>query len=204
LASAGYTETDNAGQHHLYIESLTTKQRIQRLLPLIVKEMATSILGNRSIPKPLFIFPFTFRLRPPPSFYPSSSLISAFYSFYHYSMPRPPYPLALFSLFPYRNNERAKRAVAHPDNIYYVSMSPDSIEALNVGFHIRGKSSTTLAILGRGIKADIYLEGSSIIKVQYSFEIDLDTGIIIFFDRSYGYTTQVSGENAKPFEYKRI
>jgi hypothetical protein len=29
---------------------------------------------------------------------------------------------------------------------------------IDVGFHIRGKSSTTLATLGRGVEADIYVE----------------------------------------------
>jgi hypothetical protein len=80
-------------------------------------------------------------------------------------MPRSPYPLALFSLFPYCDNEQAKRAVAYPDNIHYVLTLPDSVEALNVGFHIRGKLCTTLATLGRGVKANIYLERSSIAKV---------------------------------------
>jgi hypothetical protein len=106
-------------------------------------------------------------------------------------MPRPPHPLALFSLRPHRGNERAKRAVAHPDNIRHVSTLSDGVEALDVGFHIHGKSSTTLATLGRGIEADIYVEGSNIAKVQCSFEIDLDTGVVMFFDRSHGCTTQV-------------
>ena len=80
-------------------------------------------------------------------------------------MPRPPYPLALFSLYPHQENERAKYAVSYPDNIYYVLIFSNSKEALDVSFHIRGKSSITLITLGRGIKADIYVEGSSIVKV---------------------------------------
>jgi hypothetical protein len=119
-------------------------------------------------------------------------------------MPRPPHPLALFSLFPYDGNERAKSAVAHPDNIHHASTSPDGVEALDVGFHIRGKSSTTLATLGRGVEADIYVEGSGIAKVQCSFEMDLHTGVVMFYDRSHGCTTQVFGENATPFEYGRV
>ena len=119
-------------------------------------------------------------------------------------MPRPPHPLALFSLVPVRGNERAKRAAAHPDNIRHVSTLPDGVEALDVGFHIRGKSSTTLATLGRGVEADIYVEGSSIAKVQCSFEIDLDTSAVMFFDRLHSCTTQVSSENATLFEHERI
>ncbi len=80
-------------------------------------------------------------------------------------MPRPPHPLALFSLRPYRGNERAKRAIAHPENSHHVSTLLNGVEALDIGFQIRGKLSTTLATLGRGIEADIYIEGPSIAKV---------------------------------------
>jgi hypothetical protein len=90
---------------------------------------------------------------------------SIFAYFRYYSMPCPSYPLTLFSLIPVYGNERATRSVAYLDNIRYVLILSNSIEALDVGFHIRGKLSTTLVILGRGIKADIYIEGSSIIKV---------------------------------------
>jgi hypothetical protein len=60
------------------------------------------------------------------SFYLSSSLILVFLLI-SYSIPRPPYPLTLFSLRPYYRNERAKRAVTHPDNIYYVLILSNSI-----------------------------------------------------------------------------
>lgn len=119
-------------------------------------------------------------------------------------MSRPPHPLAFFSLRLHRGNERAKRAVAHTDNFHHVSTLSNGVQALDVGFQIRGKSSTTLASLGRGVEADIYVEGSSIAKAQCSFEIDSDTGVIMFFDRSHGCTTQVSGENAMQFEHERI
>jgi hypothetical protein len=119
-------------------------------------------------------------------------------------MPRPcPHPLALFSLVPDPENERAKRAVAHSDNSHNVSTLSDGTLALDVGFHIRGKSSTTLATLGRGVDADIYVEGSSIAKIQCSFEIDLDTGVVMLYDRSFANSTQVSGENATPFKRER-
>lgn len=73
--------------------------------------------------------------------------------------------LALFSLFPYRENERVTCAVSYPDNIRHVLTLSDSIKTLNVGFHIRGKSSITLVILERGVKADIYVKRSSIAKI---------------------------------------
>ena len=118
--------------------------------------------------------------------------------------PRPPHPLALFSLAPEPGSERAKRAIAHPDNIHNVSSLYNGVEVLDVGFHIRGKSSTTLATLGRGVDADIYMEGCNIAKIQCSFEIDLETGVVMLYDRSFAQSTQVFGENATPFEHTRI
>jgi hypothetical protein len=92
-------------------------------------------------------------------------------------MPRPqPHPLALFSLKPL--NPRAKDVVAHPCNSHLVStVGDDGALALDIGFHIRSKSCNTLATLGRG-ETDIFVEGSSIAKVQCSFEIDLDTNVV--------------------------
>ncbi|KAF2176607.1 kinase-like protein [Zopfia rhizophila CBS 207.26] len=115
-------------------------------------------------------------------------------------MPRlQPHPLALFSLKPY--NERAKAVVAHPINDHFISTLDDGTLALDIG-HIRSKSGDTLALLGRG-DTDIFVEGSSIAKVQCSFEIDLHTDVIMLYDRSHGQTTQIYGENATPFEYGR-
>ena len=119
-------------------------------------------------------------------------------------MPRPcPHPLALFSLVPDDENKRAKDVVSHPNNSNLVSTLSNGKLALDVGFHIHGKSSKTLATLGRGINTDIYVEGSSIAKIQCSFEIDLDTGVVMLYNRSFANSTQVSGENAKPFERER-
>jgi hypothetical protein len=84
-------------------------------------------------------------------------------------MPRPqPHPLALFSLIP--QNARAKDVVAHPCNSHLASTLRDGTLALDIGFNIRSQSCNTLATLGRN--GDIILEGSSIAKVQSSFEID--------------------------------
>jgi len=103
----------------------------------------------------------------------SSSIFPHFsISPYHRSsMPRPrprphPHPLALFSLVPLPENERAERVVSHPSNSHHVSTLFDGTLALDVGFHIRGKSSKTLATLGRGVDVDIYVEGFSIARVQ--------------------------------------
>lgn len=119
-------------------------------------------------------------------------------------MARPcPHPLALFSLRPCEGNERAERLVSHPNNDHNVSTLSNGALALDVGFHLRGKSSKTLATLGRGVDADIYVEGSGISRIQCSFEIDLDTGVVMLYDRSFANSTQVFGENATPFERER-
>ena len=117
-------------------------------------------------------------------------------------MPRPQrHPLALFSLKPH--NPRAHDAVAHPSNIYLHSTLPDGALALDVGFNIRSQSRNTLATLGRN-DTDIIVEGSSIGRVQCSFEIDLDSRVVMLYDRSNGQTTQVFGDNATPFEHGRL
>ncbi|KAH8669292.1 kinase-like domain-containing protein [Ilyonectria robusta] len=117
-------------------------------------------------------------------------------------MPRPePHPLALFSLVPL--NERANAVLAHQSNQHLVSWLKDGTLALDVG-HIRPMSggNVTLATLGRN--GDVIVEGSSIAKIQCSFEIEIDTKVIMFYDRSHAQTSQVFGDNATPFEYGRL
>jgi hypothetical protein len=119
-------------------------------------------------------------------------------------MPRPePHPLALFSLKPH--NPRAHDVVAHPSNVYLRSTLPNAngALALDVGFNICSQSRNTLATLGRN-DTDIIVEGSSIGRVQCSFEIDLDSRVVMLYDRSNAQTTQVSGDNATPFEHGRL
>lgn len=117
-------------------------------------------------------------------------------------MSRPhPHPLAWFALIPV--NDRAKSVLDNPENRPFVSKSSDGTLVLDVG-HIRSKSgNTTLTTLGRG-DADIFIEGSSIVKIQCSFEINPTTNVVLFYDRSYGQTTQVFGKNSTPFENGRI
>ncbi|PVH72172.1 hypothetical protein DL98DRAFT_596263 [Cadophora sp. DSE1049] len=117
--------------------------------------------------------------------------------------PSKPHLLALFS--PKPHNPRARDVVAHPCNIYLHSTLPDAngALALGVGFNIRSQSRNTLATLGRN-DTDIIVEGSSIGRVQCSFEIDLDSRVVMLYDRSNAQTTQVSRDNATPFEYGRL
>lgn len=120
-------------------------------------------------------------------------------------MPRPtpqPHPRALFSLVPL--NERAKAVVAHPHNAELVSyLKGSNTPALDIG-HKMSENSTTLATLGR--IGDITVEGSAISRIQCAFELNLDTRVVIFYDRSYGRTSQVFSSNAFPafpFEHDR-
>ena len=107
-----------------------------------------------------------------------------------------PHPHVLFSLVP--RNERAVAVVAHPINSDFASTT-DGTLALDIG-HVRSRSGDSiLATLGRG-DADIFVEGSSIAKIQCSFEIDLNTNVVMFYDLSHSQTSQVFGDDATPFE----
>ncbi|CAG8886341.1 unnamed protein product [Penicillium egyptiacum] len=111
--------------------------------------------------------------------------------------------LALFSLKPL--NEQAKEVVNDRYNRHLTSSLPDGTLVLDIGFQIRSKSNQnrTLATLGRG-DADIFVDGITIAKIQCSFEIEPATNVIMLYDRSHGQTTQVFGDDAKPFEPGRV
>lgn len=74
-----------------------------------------------------------------------------------------PHPLALFCLKP--KNERARLVLARQENEAFVSKRSNGTLVLDIG-HIRSKAGkNTLATLGRGDAADLYVEGSSIAKI---------------------------------------
>lgn len=110
---------------------------------------------------------------------------------------------ALFSLIPL--NRKAEEAVEDGNNNHLVSISSKSnVPSFDIGFHINSQSSfNTLTTLGRD-NCDIYLQSNSIARTHCSFEIDdLNTGIIMFYDRSHKHNTQISGEEGRPFEKGR-
>jgi hypothetical protein len=77
------------------------------------------------------------------------------------------------------------------------------IKVLDIG-HVRsgsGDSALTLATMGR--TGDVIVEGSTIARIQCSFEIDRETNVVMFYDRSSSQTSQVFGENAVQFEHGR-
>ncbi|KAF2188147.1 hypothetical protein K469DRAFT_737535 [Zopfia rhizophila CBS 207.26] len=109
-------------------------------------------------------------------------------------MPHPhSHPLTLFSLKP--KNDKVKDVVVYPYNNHLISILNDSkgILALNVSFYIHLKSYNTLTTLGHG-DTNIFIDNTSITKLQYSFKINLDTNIIMLYN----------SENAMPFKHKRL
>ncbi|PGG99052.1 serine/threonine protein kinase [Blastomyces parvus] len=110
-------------------------------------------------------------------------------------------PYTIFSLVPL--NQRAREVIADPENQHLTSTQANGIVVLDIGFHIRSRTQDTLATLGRGDDADIYVSGSMVSKIQCSFEIETESNVIMLYDRSYGQTTQVFGDDAVPFEHGR-
>ena len=116
---------------------------------------------------------------------------------------RRPNTRALFSLIP--KNDKAKTVVKDEDNDHLVSYSlKKNVESFDIGFHINSQSSTnTLATLGRD-DCDISFRPPSVARTQCSFEIDdLNSGIVMFYDRSHKHNTRVSGKHSKTFESGR-
>ena len=113
------------------------------------------------------------------------------------------FPKALFSLAPINPKARAATSDArNEDRAYKI---PGEEIAIAIGFDSlsRAGNSYTLATLGRGHDVDIYVGGSMISKIQCSFEMNLDTSVVMLYDRSTAQTTQVHGQNATPFQHTR-
>jgi len=110
------------------------------------------------------------------------------------------HPDALFSLLPL--NDRATLLVNHPENNTFRSTLKSGEAVLQVG-HVRSACGNpgTLVTLGRA--GDIYVTGSNMAKIQCSFEIHPETGVLMFYDRSLLQTSEVLGEGVVPFEAGR-
>ncbi|KAI0376523.1 kinase-like protein [Hypomontagnella monticulosa] len=105
----------------------------------------------------------------------------------------------LFYLVPL--NERARDAVRHEHNRPFLVILDDGMLALSIG-HVRSKSSSpsTIVTLGRSANMDIYLPSLSMSTFQCSFERNLKSNMILFYDRSYNNSSCVAGGNSTPFE----
>lgn len=123
-----------------------------------------------------------------------------------------PDPLALFSLEPI--DDRARQVVANPCNKQFVSFlatKRGDVAVLDIGHLRSANGDDTLATLGRS-GCDILVEGASISKMQCSFELNRETGVIMFYDRSHGQTCQVfaaedskkSATSTTPFQHGRV
>ncbi|KAK4171055.1 hypothetical protein QBC36DRAFT_391346 [Triangularia setosa] len=109
--------------------------------------------------------------------------------------PRPrPHPLALFL---------SSLVVTHSCNGHLASVLNNGTLAPNIDFHIRSQPYGTLATL-RHRETNIFVEGSSIAKLQCFFEIDLGTSMVMLYDRSHGQTGQLFGDHAIAFQYGRL
>lgn len=111
-----------------------------------------------------------------------------------------PHPRALFSLVPLTGE--AKQVLNYAGNKHLVSRLVDGRLAIDVG-HLPFKSASILATLGRAEDATIKVPHPRISKIQCTFEINLDSRIIMLYDRSSGSSTQSQGSNAFPFEFGR-
>lgn len=122
-----------------------------------------------------------------------------------------PHPLALFTLI--ARNHEAKNVILAPENAHLISVVKDKENfrhpGLDVGFNFRSKwqsaTTTTLATIGRGHGADIYISNTHISKIQCYFDFNPDTGIVMIHDvsNSMGPTMKFIGQNAKSFEPNR-
>ncbi|KPM35528.1 hypothetical protein AK830_g11033 [Neonectria ditissima] len=105
--------------------------------------------------------------------------------------------LSLFCLEPL--TEGAKAVVAHSSNQRLVHWQNGSKFGLDIGhLHSPWRDYATIATLGK--TGDVVVDDPRIAGIQCSFEIDSDTGIVMFYDRSHSQTSQVFGENATRFE----
>ncbi|XXH01398.1 hypothetical protein Hte_007758 [Hypoxylon texense] len=85
------------------------------------------------------------------------------------------------------SNSRARREVERKENRHLASRGDTS---LNIGANTcKSKDDLiTLATLGSGSKADIYIKGNDISSIHCAFVVNYKTGVVLVEDRSPGYT----------------
>ncbi|KAJ2994079.1 hypothetical protein NUW58_g1652 [Xylaria curta] len=104
-----------------------------------------------------------------------------------------PFPNAIFSLVP--KTRHAEVAAKSSQNQAF--RAKGKALRLDVG-HIRSKSENGNTLVTIGRNGDIIVEGDNISRVQCSFEINPETGFVLFYDRSHRQSSQVFGKY--PFE----
>ncbi|KPM46523.1 hypothetical protein AK830_g47 [Neonectria ditissima] len=113
-----------------------------------------------------------------------------------------PHPLAFFSLVPM--NGQASAALKGPENAHLVSKfyrHKAVLDGLDIGLYIGSKSRYTLSTLRRS--GDVTVQGSSISRIQCSFELHETSNEIMVHDRSTNKSTRFFGKTAQSFEERR-
>ena len=123
---------------------------------------------------------------------------------------RSPHSLAIFTLV--ARNDGVEKVILHPANVHLLCglhIDGTFVHGLDVGFHIRTQwnsaSATTLAVIGRGLSADICVDHPRISRIQCCFDLNPTTGIVMVQDRSGGEgSTGFHGMDAMTFDSRRI
>ncbi|KAI0010057.1 kinase-like domain-containing protein [Xylariaceae sp. FL0662B] len=117
-------------------------------------------------------------------------------------MPSP--PEVLFFLKP--RSPEAEKVVEDGRNSHLVSIQ-DGSAVLEVGSCLSNSSSLgVLATLGRSDSMDIYIDSPSVSLHQSSFEMNMESQVVMFHDKSPDQSSQVFSEEdgrCVPFEYGR-
>ncbi|KAK4031609.1 kinase-like domain-containing protein [Parachaetomium inaequale] len=96
--------------------------------------------------------------------------------------------------------------ISHQPSFFAVDTSSNmrlTLTVLNIG-HVRSRLGDSAALATLGRMGNIHVRGTEIAKVQCSFEIDRETNVVMFYDRSASQSSQVFDENAVPFEHGRL
>ena len=109
---------------------------------------------------------------------------------------------AILSLVPL--NDRAKNTVVHPLNSKYRYLArtgryfDEDIQCLALGQFFSGDVNPLTTIATMGYNGDIKVYGNDIAELHCSFDMNIDTGVVLIHDRSGGHVTTCSDENAHP------
>jgi hypothetical protein len=99
------------------------------------------------------------------------------------------HPLTRFSLVPL--NDRAKAVTTRPTNAHIARRLADGTTVLDIGRVLSISGNTALVTLGRA--GDVLVEGTSVSRLQCSFEVDPDSDFVLFHDHLRGQNSSFRG-----------
>jgi hypothetical protein len=108
-------------------------------------------------------------------------------------MPRPnPHPQTLFHLVPAKRSKPANDSLLDSHNELYVSNcnTERNRDGLEIGYHVPERPRPQV-IVEVGRDADLILQGSSISRIHFAFELHPESGEIMFCDRSRYQNTEI-------------